>query len=350
MTVVNKTGLKIAVMGAGLIGRRHIEQIVREANLHSIVDPTDAARELSEQYGCPWFASLESLLSADKPDGIVIATPTGMHVENGLVCVSAGIPILIEKPIANNLDEGEKLVSLAAKKNIPVLVGHHRRHNPIMQQAKQLIDEGAIGKIVSVNAICWLYKPDDYYDVAWRRQKGAGPVLTNLIHDVDLLRCLCGEITEVHSVLSSKTRGHDVEDSAAIALRFQSGALGTMSVSDTIVAPWSWELTSGENPAYPKTDQSCYQISGTNGSLSLPDLGLWHYGGKKSWWEPISKTVMSVENENPLTLQIRHFCDVILGKCEPLVSGYEGLQSLRIIHAILNGYRLPLWSQSTIPR
>jgi predicted dehydrogenase len=341
MTVGNNSNLKIAVMGAGLIGRRHIEQITREANLHSIVDPTDTAKELAEHYSCPWFASLEALLKTDKPDGIVIATPTGMHVENGLVCVSADIPILIEKPIADNLDEGEKLVSMAARKNIPILVGHHRRHNPIMQRARQLIDEGAFGNIVSVNAICWLYKPDDYYDVPWRRQKGAGPVLTNLIHDVDLLRYLCGEITEVHSVLSNKTREHAVEDSAAIALRFKSGALGTMSVSDTIVAPWSWELTSGENPAYPKTDQSCYQISGTAGSLSLPDLSLWHYGGEKSWWEPISKTAMPVENENPLALQIRHFCDVISGQCKPLVSGYEGLQSLRIIHAILNENELP---------
>jgi predicted dehydrogenase len=70
--------------------------------------------------------------------------------------------------------------------------------------------------------------------------------------------------------------------------------------------------------------------------LSLPDLTLWHYGGKSSWWEAISQTMMPVANDDPLTLQIRHFCDVIAGKANPLISGEEGLKSLQVIHSIMH--------------
>ena len=86
---------------------------------------------------------------------------------------------------------------------------------------------------------------------------------------MDLLRYLCGDIECVQAMTSNAVRGGETEDSAIVLLKFRSGALGTLSVSDTVAAPWSWELTSGENSAYPVTSQSCYLIGGTRASLSI---------------------------------------------------------------------------------
>ncbi len=104
---------------------------------------------------------------------------------------------------------------------------------------------------MSVEATCWLAKPDDYFEVAWRREAGAGPIFTNLIHDIDLMRALCGDVTSVQAIETNAIRGHAVEESAAVLLRFENGALGTLNVSDATVAPWSWETTSGENRGFP---------------------------------------------------------------------------------------------------
>jgi predicted dehydrogenase len=248
--------------------------------------------------------------------------------------IAAGLPALIEKPITDDVVSGTTLVEAAEAAAVPILVGHHRRHNPMIRRAKEIIDSGRLGRVIAVHAFCWMTKPDDYFEVSWRREKGAGPVFINLIHDMDLLRHLCGEVTGVQAFESNASRGFPVEDTAVVLLHFANGALGTVTVSDTIVSPWSWERTTGENPAHPHTDQSCYQIGGTHGSLTVPKLEVWHNRDKRSWYESIYKEHFPFEFEDPLSVQIRHFCRVIRGLEEPVVSGREALNSLKLIAAV----------------
>ena len=330
-----KKPTKLAVLGAGLIGRRHIDHVqqVPEAELTAIVDPSAAGQEIALDKSVAWFPDLGALLAQQKPDGIIAATPTQLHVANGLEAIAAGIPILLEKPIADDVASAEVLVAAAEKSGIALLIGHHRRHNPMIQRAKAIIDSGTLGRIVSVHGFFWLTKPDDYFEIQWRREKGAGPVLTNLIHDIDLLRYLCGDISAVHAIESNAIRGHVVEETAVLLLKFDSGALGTVNVSDTIVAPWSWEQTTGENKAYPQTDQACYYIGGTLGSLSIPKLEVWTNDNRPSWLEPLRAERLYAVDLDPLRLQIQHFCRVIRGEEEPLVSGRERLNTLKVIEA-----------------
>lgn len=327
--------VRIAVAGAGLIGLRHIAAIeaASGAVLACVIDPDTGARDVAMAQGVPWFASLDAM-----PDGladaVILATPNRLHVAGGLDCAARGLPMLVEKPIATDVAEARALVEAAEAAGVPVLVGHHRRHNPLIAAAKAMIEAGRIGPVVSVQAQFWLCKPDDYFDVAWRREPGAGPVFVNLIHDVDLLRHLVGEVVAVQARVASN-RGHAVEDTCVATLEFANGALGTVNISDTIPAPWSWELTSGENPAYPPTDQACYMIGGKDGALELPRLRLWQHQGARSWWEPISATTHPREAGDPLVLQIEHFARVIRGEEPPLVSGREGMRTLAVIEAIL---------------
>ncbi|HRE21316.1 MAG TPA: Gfo/Idh/MocA family oxidoreductase, partial [Rhabdaerophilum sp.] len=133
------------------------------------------------------------------------------------------------------------LVAAAEAASVPLAVGHHRRHNPMIQHARRIIAEGQLGRIVAVHSFFWLMKPDDYFDVPWRREAGAGPVLINLSHDIDLMRYLGGEVAAVQAMDSHEVRGNAAEESCVITLRFENGALGTITLSDTAVAPWSWE-------------------------------------------------------------------------------------------------------------
>lgn len=318
---------EIAVFGAGLVGARHVKEAAKQARLCAIADPGDGAKKLAQEYGVPYFSDPADCLAGLKPDGVVIATPNHLHADHAVICVERGIPCLIEKPIADNIENANRIVDAGQAHGVPILVGHHRRHNPIIRRAREIISSGELGEIVSVTAQFWLYKPDDYFEASWRKLPGAGPLLINCIHDFDLLRHLCGEIVQVETLLSNRMRAGEVEDTAAILLRFENGALGTVAVSDTIVAPWSWEMTSAENPVYPHLSQSCYRIGGNRKSLSLPDLTIWSHTGERSWWSPMETRTAQVEPSDAFSNQFTHFCDVISG-AEPLVSAAEGRASL----------------------
>src|SRR5215831_1940926 len=190
---------RIAVAGAGLIGRAHIKRILEEpqADLACIIDPAPQAKELAASLGVACFADLAAALAETKPDGVILATPNTAHVPGGLVAARAGVPILVEKPISNDIASATNLVEAAERAGVPILVGHHRRHSAHIRKAKEILDSGRLGQVAAVNAFCFYRKPDSgYFDGvgSWRREPGGGVVLINLIHAIDDLRNLCGEI------------------------------------------------------------------------------------------------------------------------------------------------------------
>lgn len=329
---------RLAVVGLGLVGRRHAEALVRNPNTlwSGAVDPNEGARAFVASHGVACFDTIEDMFDGQRPDGVILATPTSMHVDQALVCVAAGVPVLVEKPLAGTCQEAARLVRAAQDMAVPLLVGHHRRYNPLIQKAREVITSGKIGDIRAVHATCWFFKPDSYFDAApWRKQRGAGPISVNMVHDVDLMRALCGEVAAVRAIVRPSVRGYENEDVAAAILEFESGAVGTLTLSDSIAAPWSWEMTAQENGAYPATSESCYMIGGSKGSMSLPDLRVWtHSGEVPNWWTPIAATSLPRETSNPLSNQIAHFCDVIAGRARPLVSGAEGFKTLQVVEAI----------------
>ena len=139
--------LKIAVVGAGLIGRAHIRTVSAQpgCQLLAIVDPSDSAGELAEQYEVPHFESIEALLAALLPDGIILATPNQLHVSQASLCLNAGVPTLLEKPVATTYAEGALLAEEVCRTGIPLLVGHHRAHGEIMSRACDVIASGQLG-------------------------------------------------------------------------------------------------------------------------------------------------------------------------------------------------------------
>ncbi len=332
------SAVRIGIVGVGLVGKRHLDAMAQVAlvDIAGVVEHSADSAAYARERGIDVYPSIDAMLDKGRIDGVIIATPTPLHVEQALCCIAHHCPVLVEKPIATRSEDAARLVQQAEQADVALLVGHHRRYNPIIERAHRIIQDGQLGIVRGVQATCWFYKPDAYFDAApWRKRQGAGPISVNLVHDIDLIRHLVGEVVSVQAQATPSLRGFENEDIAAAVLKFESGAIGTITVSDAIAAPWSWEHTAGEYPVYPVTTQSCYLIGGSEGSLSVPDLRLWsHQGGPPDWWSPISATSQIRASADPLVNQIQHFAQVIRGDATPRVSGREGLRTLQVVEAI----------------
>lgn len=328
--------VRIAVVGAGAMGRNHIRFVVEEpaCELVAIADAFEGARATADEAGVPFFTDPARMMEEVKPDGIIIATPNGLHLSVAREAVNRGIVPLVEKPISDDLADAERFAAEADEAGVPVLVGQHRRHNPFVSKAKEIIDGGELGQLTVSSFHYMIYKNDEYFDVAWRRKKGAGPILVNLVHDVDLLRYLLGEPVAVQGMQSSAARGFETEDSAVINVRFANGSLASMTISDATAAPWNWEATAREDPQYRPFNADAYFIGGTKGALSLPRLQLTSYDGASSWHKPLKLDVPAVDPALPHKMQLKHFIKVVRREEAPVVTPADNVKTLRTLFAV----------------
>lgn len=336
--------IRIALVGLGAIGRKHLELV--EANsefeLVAACARTDGKRGLVERNGVSFFTDYRTMLAQAKPEAVIDSSPTPEHCNVAVECARHGAHLLIEKPLAATIDEGEQIVQAVDAAGIRVLVGHHRRHNPLLQAAQAAVARGNLGVLKLAISLWTALKPDQYYDIEWRTGTGGGPLLTNLVHDLDALRFICGDVDSVSAFTSSQTRGLRTSDTASAILRFKNGAMGNVAMSDVVAAPWAFELTSGEDSSFPNNDQNHLMLLGTEGSLAVPRMELWrHPGGRESGWRgALERSTLGVSAASPLERQLQHFGRVVRGDEAPLVTARDGLRSLALALAIEASGRL----------
>ena len=330
---------KIAIIGAGVMGKKHAQTIVKhpDTELVAICDPFSDT--MAQEFNVPNYKDLDDLLNTMALDGVVIANPNRFHVSTAIQCMQHGVTCLLEKPLALNTTEALTLIEAQQSLDVPILVGHHRRHNKIIQQAKAIIDAGTLGEINTFNALWSVYKPDSYFDIEWHRVAGAGVLAINLVHDLDLMRYLNGEIESVQAMTSNKNRKLEVEDSISILVRFKNGALGTLLASDAAVSPWGWDQNTEENKTSfaVSPDQDCYFISGSEGALSVPNLEYWNYpkDQNKSWSTPLIKNKIEPNKEEDVYIrQLTHFVDVMNGIAEPISSPQDAIHNIQLLECI----------------
>lgn len=317
---------RLLVMGGGLIGSRHVAAVKAHPGcaLVGLVDPNPDVAGDSPHFG--------DLAEVDTPvDGVIIATPTHLHAEHGIAAAQRGWDMLIEKPVAGDLQAAEALAVVLRDTGRRSLVGHHRRYHASVQRLKSLLAEGAIGQVVTVSLIWAMRKPDTYFEGNWRTA-GGSPVMINLVHDLDLLRFTVGEITQTAALRGASLRGSDRIESGAIALAFDNGATGTISFADTAPSPWGFEAGTGENPNIGKTGRDMLWITGTKGAVSFPSMTLWR--GRDWSAAAIRQPVECVQNEKtPLDAQLDHFWDVMNG-APPLIDVADATRTLALAQEI----------------
>ena len=329
--------VRIGLVGAGVIGKRHVAAIAAAnvAKLAAIADPSPASRQLAEEHGVPHFSSTAEMMDAVSPDGVIVATPTEHHLKPTLTALNAGAHVLVEKPIAATTAEAAQIVDACRSAGRDVLVGHHRRYYECVARAREIIDRGELGRLVAVAGQWTVRKDEGYYEQDWRRRRAAGPVLTNLVHDMDTLRTICGEVATITGETANNVLGFEKEDAAAIVMLFANGALGTFLLSDQACSPWGWEFGTGENPAFPRSGENSTRFIGTEGALEFPNLVLWKSAGERcNWNTPMKATPVSTDFSDAFVSQIRHFAKVIAGEAPPLISAADGARSLAATLAV----------------
>jgi predicted dehydrogenase len=341
--------IAIGVIGAGLIGRKHLAKLAErdDYDLVGIAD-VNVERVSAEHPKTRVFADYRQLLNEARPDAVIIASPNQLHAETGIECARRGIHILIEKPVTDTLETAAVLMAEVRKGGIKSLVGHHRRHHLQVKTLKAALGEGRIGDIVGVSAIWATHKPADYFKIApWRTEAGGGPILINLIHEIDFLRFTVGEIVAVEAITSHRQRGFTVEDTAAALIEFDNGALGTFFVSDSAVSPWTMEQGLGEAPEFPFSGESSYRFMGRRGALEFPELVQWAQAGDaQDWNKPIQAQRIHAGTIDPYIAQLDHFRDVIRGTTPSLQPVQDGARTLvatlAIAEAAAAGRRIDL--------
>ncbi len=335
MTASETAPVRIGVIGVGFMGRQHIEFInaAPGAELSAIADP--AAAEGS--FRCPRYQEAAAMLESEELDAVVIANPNALHVDTAIACLEASAAVLLEKPVAVDYAQSRRLVGAVNRLNGRLLVGHHRRHHPAVARARAAIQAGEIGQIVAVGGLWSARKEDGYFtEMPWHRQHGAGVMLINLVHDLDLLRHLCGEVAEIQAMVSSSARNLEVEDTVSVNLRFADGALGSFLSSDAGVSPWGWDQSTEDTSEFPfLPDGMAYQIVGTRGALSVPNLAkyAYHPSVPADWHSPLSRTYLQVAPRGSFQAQLEHFLDVARGSAESLVSAEDASRTMALVEA-----------------
>ena len=330
---------RILVVGGGLIGFRHLQAVQAHAGckLVGLADP-----DMSIQSDVPRFAKMGDVMMP--VDGVIIATPTHLHASHGIEAAERGWHMLIEKPVAEKLESAKKLETALRSKNIRSLVGHHRRYHAVVQQLKACLQDGLIGEVVNVSVLWAMRKPDVYFEGNWRTDDGS-PVMINLVHDIDILRFVIGEITQTVALRGRSLRGSTRVESGAVALAFENGAVGTISFADTTPSPWGFEAGTGENPNIGTTKQDMMWITGTKGAISFPSMTVW----KGTDWGSSAKPITFEPAQNmrtPLEAQLDHFVDVINGD-EPLIDVADAASTLAIAQELENQLATPNSNKAT---
>ena len=329
--------VRLAVIGVGDIGRVHATKVVESeaTRLVALSDPSPSGREGAARFGVRNRPDYRQVLE-NRPDGVIVSVPNALHAEVAEFFASAGVSLLVEKPLADSVDAARRIVAAAAANGVHLLVGHHRRHNVVVDECRRLVQE-ELGTLLATNSLVTMRKPDSYYDAEWRRGTEAGPLLVNVIHEVDLLRTICGEVSAVQSIGRDLARGFDFDDTLAILFHYAAGALGTILVCESTPSPWSWEASISEGMGFPTYGMSSSMFFGTEGSLSFPDLQVWRYPNsapEPGWFSSLIVSKSTVEANDPYRDQIDHFARVIRGMEPPLVDGDDALRSLAVIEAI----------------
>ena len=323
--------VRVGLIGAGSIGVRHMKAMeeVPEITLVAIADPSPAAVRIGAAQNIPIYPDAGAMLAQGGLDAVIIATPTERHHQDMMMALEARQTVLVEKPITATLAEADEVTRFAEQQGCHVLVGHQRRYYPCAAEAREIIAQGRIGKLMGVTGQWTTRKDDDYYSAAWRRDVKAGPILTNLIHEIDLLRFICGDIATVSAEVTHHDQEFDKEDAVAISMKFVNSAVGTFLLSDRTPTPWTWEMALGESVRFPKTGQNAIRFLGTEGALDFPNLTLWsHADSDGDWHDEITAEQIKTAFVDAYIAQCRHLCAIVRGTETPIIDARNGSKSL----------------------
>ena len=227
--------LRFAIIGCGRIAQRHAEHINNKAQLTAVCDIVpEKADALAWQYDAKAYYSVADLLKdSNSFDVLSVCSPNGLHAEHSILALTAGVHVLCEKPMALTLADCGNMLQAAEKNNRRLFAIKQNRYNPPVAAVKQLIDEGKLGKINSIQLSCFWNRNEAYYANSWKGTKkmDGGTLYTQFSHFIDLLYWMVGDVEEVKAMMGNYEHSGSIEfeDTGVVILRFANGAIGTIN-------------------------------------------------------------------------------------------------------------------------
>jgi UDP-N-acetylglucosamine 3-dehydrogenase len=324
--------LNVGVIGIGSMGQNHARVYSEIANLIGVSDAnSEAVTRISERYETKGFTDYQELLGQDNLQAVNIATPTETHYEVGLAAIKAGKHVLMEKPFTTTIEQGKKLIEAAKENNVVLAVGQIERHNPVVRFTKDMLASNKFGELISVSSRRVSSFP--------ARIKDVGVIFDLGIHDIDVLRYLVGsKIKSVYSLAGiNKTEDNEeFEDHANILLEFEGR---TSSVPGFIEVNWltpmkvrKVSLTCSEN--FVEFDYITQSLEVSSSAIIGDDISNLYQLPQK-----YEIRRLSIKPEEPLKNELLDFINAIEHSTTPLVSGEEGLETLRIAQTAVDSYK-----------
>ncbi|WP_297089020.1 Gfo/Idh/MocA family oxidoreductase [uncultured Draconibacterium sp.] len=355
MTIQSTPVFNIAILGCGKVAHLHAQAIknlgnARLAGVWSRSEET--ANTFAKQYNTKAYEKIDELIRKENIKLAVVCTPHPFHVKPTIEAANAGAHILVEKPLASTLEDCDKMIAACKHSGVKLGVVSQRRWYEPVKRVKNAIVAGKIGKPVfgTVNMLGWRDKA--YYDSdPWRgtwRMEGGGVLVNQAPHQLDILLWYMGEIDEVYAIWKNLNHPYiEVEDTALALIKFKSGAIGNIVVSNSQKPGIYGKVqVHGENGASVgvQTDGGAMFIAGMSGIAEPPVNDLWSIPGEehllKKWqtqdtqfFEKIDATVYFMER------QIEDFLTAIYQEKQPLVTGTEGRKTVELFTAIYRSNR-----------
>ena len=323
---------RVALAGCGRISKNHFDAIheIDGLELAAVcdIDPERAAQAGAE-WRVPHFTSYEKMLKDAKADVITIATPSGLHADQGVEAAQAGKHVVMEKPMAISLTGADALVHACDKAGVQLFVVKQNRLNPPVQLLKRAIDRNRFGRIYLASCTVHWARPQEYYDQApWRGtwEFDGGAFMNQASHYVDLIQWLVGPVESVMAKTATLARRIETEDSGVAILKFRSGALGSIEVTML---------------AYPRNLEGSITILGEKGSVKIGGTAV----NKVETWQfaecDEDDKLIAASDTNPPNVYglghqgyYRNVLAVLRGEAKPDTDGRAGRKSLELILGI----------------
>lgn len=327
--------INIALLGCGRIAKRHAALLgsgqIAGARLSAVCDiQADRARAYGEQYGVPWFFSIEELLEAPGIDAVSVLTPSGCHAQHTIAIAKSGKHAIVEKPMALRLEDADDMIRACDDAGVKLFVVKQNRFNVPVVKAREALDAGRFGKLVLGTVRVRWCRDQSYYDQdSWRGTWSQdGGVLSNQAsHHVDMLEWFMGEVESVHARAVTALVNIEAEDTAVATLKFRNGALGIIEATTAV---------------RPKDMEGSLSIMGERGAIEIAGFAV----NKIRTWQfcdslALDEDVVEKYSVNPPNVYgfghqayYEHVVDCLHHGRSALVDGLEGRRSLELISAL----------------
>lgn len=324
--------IRFGLIGCGRVAPRHAQSLMQmdNAELVAVADvKPHRADKFAEEYGVEAHYSHEALLGRQDIDAVCICVPSGLHAAVSIDALNADKHVLVEKPIALNLADADRMIQAAEDAGKTLGVVLQNRYNEPMQKLRQLLDEDGLGKLYLGSACVRWYRPQSYYEDDWHGTwaMDGGAIMNQSIHHVDALTWFMGPVASVNAYTGTLAHKMEAEDVGVAIVRFQSGALATIE---------------GSTVTWPQNLEASVAIFGERGSVKIAGTALnritiWKVEGQL---EDESELLMRQQLDPPSVYGYSHyqvienFAQALVDGVAPSTPGREARKSLEIVRAI----------------